>query len=104
MFGCQQILISKDKALKGLLEFLCGESTRIANCGTCYSRQLFFKTGKIPSKYDLHRELPSNPHLGAMYSHVAQQCLTTAESFKLSSGKYYIHLAVLIDVRARPIH
>jgi putative transposase len=86
-FGCQQILINPDKDLKAILEFLCSESTKLANCGTYYSRQLFFKTGKIPSKYDLHRELASNPHFGAMHSQVAQQCLTTvAESFKSFLG------------------
>jgi putative transposase len=86
-FGCQQILINPDKDLKAILEFLCGESTKLANCGTYYSRQLFFKTGKIPSKYDLHRELASNPHFGAMHSQVAQQCLTTvAESFESFLG------------------
>ena len=86
-FGCQQILINPGKDLKAILEFLCGESTKLANCGTYYSRQLFFKTGKIPSKYDLHRELASNPHFGAMHSQVAQQCLTTvAESFKSFLG------------------
>jgi IS605 OrfB family transposase len=87
MFGCQQILISPDKDLKAILEFLCGEATKLANCGTYYTRQLYFKTGKIPSNYDLHRELTNNPHFGAMYSQVAQQCLTTvAESFKSFIG------------------
>jgi IS605 OrfB family transposase len=86
-FGCQQILINPDKDLQAVLEFLCGESTKLANCGTYYARQLFFKTGKIPSKYDLHRELANNPHFGAMHSQVAQQCLTTvAESFKSYIG------------------
>ena len=86
-FGCQQILINPDKDLKAILEFLCGESTKLANCGTYYARQLFFKTGKIPSKYDLHRELASNSHFGAMHSQVAQQCLTTvAESFQSFLG------------------
>jgi putative transposase len=86
-FGCQQILIKPDKDLKAILEFLCGESTKLANCGTYYARQLFFKTGKIPSKYDLHRELANNPHFGAMHSQVSQQCLTTvAESFKSFMG------------------
>ena len=87
MYGCQQILISPGKELGAILEFLCGESNKLANCGTYYARQLFFKTGKIPSKFDLHRELASNSHFGAMYSQAAQQCLTTvAESFKSYIG------------------
>ncbi len=87
MYGCQQILINPNKELGAILEFLCGESNKLANCGTYYARQLFFKTGKIPSKFDLHRELASNSHFGAMYSQTAQQCLTTvAESFKSYIG------------------
>jgi lycopene cyclase CruP len=87
MYGCQQISITPNKELGAILEFLCGESNKLANCGTYYARQLFFKTGKIPGKFDLHRELANNSHFGAMYSQAAQQCLTTvAESFKSYIG------------------
>ena len=87
MFGCQQIKINPDSELKAILEFLCGESNKLHNCGTYLARQLYFKTGKTPSKYDLHRELAENIHYQAMYSQVAQQCLTTvAESFKSFFG------------------
>lgn len=87
MFGCQQILINPDKELRAILEFVCGESMKLANCGTYYSRQLYFKTGKIPGKFDLHREMNRNPHFQALHSQVAQQCLTTvAESFKSYLG------------------
>jgi putative transposase len=87
MFGCQQVLINPDPQLKGVLEFLCGESNKLHNCGTYLSRQLYFKIGKAPSKFDLHRELKGNPHFKAMQSHVSQQCLTTvAESFKSFFG------------------
>jgi putative transposase len=86
-YGCQQILISPDSNLKAILEFVCGESTKLGNCGTYYSRQLYFKTGRIPTKYDLHRELAINPHYKALHSQVSQQCLTTiAESFKSFIG------------------
>jgi lycopene cyclase CruP len=82
-FGCQQVLISPDSNLKAILEFICGESAKLGNCGTYLSRQLFFKTGTIPRKYDLHRKMICNPHFQALHSQVAQQCLTTvAESFK----------------------
>jgi putative transposase len=86
-YGCQQVLISPDKDLKAILEFICEESNKLANCGVYYSRQLFFKTGKIPSKFDLHRLMKSNPHFQALYSHVAQQTLTSvSESFKSFIG------------------
>jgi len=87
MFGCQQVLISPDSNLKAILEFLCGESNKLHNCGTYLARQLYFKTGKVPTKFDLHREMSGNSHYQAMYSQVAQQCLTTvAESFKSFFG------------------
>lgn len=86
-YGCQQILINPDPELRAVLEFLCGESNKLHNCGTYLARQSYFKTGKVPSKFDLHRELKGNLHFQAMYSHVSQQCLTTvAESFKSFFG------------------
>lgn len=86
-YGCQQTLISPDIALRSILEFICEESNKLANCGLYYSRQLFFKTGKIPSKSELHRLLKSNAHFQALYSHVAQQTLTTVfESFRSFIG------------------
>lgn len=87
MFGCQQVLINPSPELKAVLEFLCGESNKLHNCGTYLARQLYFKTGKVPSKFDLHREMARNSHYQAMYSQAAQQCLTTvAESFKSFFG------------------
>ncbi|NJL55048.1 transposase, partial [bacterium] len=87
MFGCQQVLINPDTQLKGILEFLCGESNKLHNCGVYLARQLYFKAGKVPSKYDLHREMAGNCHYQAMHSQAAQQCLTTvAESFKSFFG------------------
>jgi putative transposase len=86
-YGCQQILIHPNNDLRAILEFVCGESNKLANCGTYYARQLYFKTGKVPSKFDLHGLMKSNIHFQALYSHVAQQCLTTvAESFKSYLG------------------
>ncbi len=90
MFGCQQNLISPDKDLKAILEFLCSESSKLTNCGIYYARQMYFKTGKIPSRADLHKLLGTenqNLHYKAFYSDTAQQILTTvAESFKSFMG------------------
>jgi putative transposase len=87
MFGCQQVLIHPSDEIKSILEFICEESTKLSNCGKYYARQLFCKTGKIPSKFDLHREMGKNPHFQALHSQVAQQCLTTvAESFQSFMG------------------
>jgi putative transposase len=90
MFGCQQNLISPDKDLKAILEFLCSESSKLTNCGIYYARQMYFKTGKIPSRADLHKVLGTenrNLHYKAFYSDTAQQILTSvAESFKSYIG------------------
>ena len=82
-YGCQQILINPARVLKVILEVVCEESNRLANCGSYYSRQLYFKKGKIKSRFDLHRLMKDNPHFNALYSQVAQQTLTSvAESLK----------------------
>jgi putative transposase len=90
MFGCQQNLIDPDNDLKAILEFLCSESSKLTNCGIYYARQMYFKTGKIPSRADLHKVLGTenrNLHYKAFYSDTAQQILTTvAESFKSYIG------------------
>ena len=86
MYGCQQVLIKTSSELKAYLEYVCSEAKKLSNCGIYYSRQLFFKTGKLPSRADLHKELGTiskNPHYHSLYSDTAQQILTSvAESFK----------------------
>lgn len=87
MYGCQQVLINADSGLEAVLEFVAGESNKLHNCGVYYARQLYFKTGKIVSKYDLHSLLKTNPHFQALYASAAQQTLTSvAESFKSFVG------------------
>lgn len=87
MYGCQQVLINADIELEAVLEFVLGESNKLRNCGIYYARQLYFKTGKIVSKYALHSLLKINPHFQALYASAAQQTLTSvAESFKSFIG------------------
>ncbi|BBD64456.1 transposase [Nostoc commune NIES-4072] len=90
MYGCQQILITPNKDLKALLEYVCTEANSLINCGIYYSRQLYFKTGNLPNKADLHKQLGTiqkNKHYQALYSDTAQQILTSvAESFKSYIG------------------
>ena len=90
MFGCQPNIISPGKDLKAVLECLGSESSKLTNCHIYYARQIYFKTGKIPSRSDLHKVLAtenSNLHYKAFYSDTAQQILTTvAESFKSFVG------------------
>src|SRR4028118_933026 len=90
MFGCQQNLIRADSEIKAILEYLCSESAKLSNCGTYYSRQIYFKTGRIPNRAQLHKVLGTenrNLHYQAFYSDTAQQILTgVAESFKSFLG------------------
>jgi IS605 OrfB family transposase len=90
MFGCQQVLIKLDKETQAILEYLCSESAKLSNCGIYYSRQLYFKTGIIPNRAELHKVLGTdnqNLHYKAFYSDTAQQILTgVAESFKSFMG------------------
>jgi IS605 OrfB family transposase len=86
MLGCPQVLIESDKDTQAVLEYLCSESANLSNCGIYYSRQLYFKTGRIPNRAQLHKVLGTenqNLHYKAFYSDTAQQILTgVAESFK----------------------
>jgi putative transposase len=102
-YGCQQILIHPDKELKAILEFVCEESNKLANCGIYYARQLYFKTGKIANKAKLHRLLKINPHFRALYSHVAQQTLTSvAESFTSFSRLMKLWYQGKLENKPRP--
>jgi IS605 OrfB family transposase len=83
MYGCQQNLINPNDELKSVLEFICGESHKLTNCGIYYARQLYFKTGKLIGKYDLEKEYKTNKHYQVLHSQAAQQILrSVVESFK----------------------
>lgn len=90
MFGCQQNLIRADSEIKAILEYLCSESAKLSNCGIYQARQLYFKTGKVPNRAQLHKVLGTenrNRHYQAFQSDTAQQILTgVAEYFKSFLG------------------
>ncbi|BCU11363.1 RNA-guided endonuclease InsQ/TnpB family protein [Microcystis aeruginosa] len=83
MYRCQQNLMSMDKHLKAILEFICAESHQLTNCGIYYARQLDLKTQKIIGKFDLDKEYKNNKHYQVLSSQAAQQILKSiAESLK----------------------
>ena len=85
--GVQQNLISPDTELKAVLEYLCSEANKLANCATYYARQMFFKAKKYVTGFDLVKEIGSNRHFSALPSDVAvQSCLSVGESVKSFSG------------------
>lgn len=87
MFGCQQVLIKPDGALKAILEFICTESNKLHNCAVYYARQIYFKTHRYVKPFDLINELKRNPHYGALCAQAAQQtCAAVGESVKSFKG------------------
>lgn len=83
MFGCQQVLIKCDKDTQSIIEYLCHESNSLYNCTVYYARQIWFKTGRIVSGFDLTAEMKNNKHFNAGYASAMQQtCLNVGEAFK----------------------
>jgi putative transposase len=83
LFGCQQVLIKSDKETQAILEYLCAESNDLYNCAIYYARQIWFKTGKIVSGFDLTAEMKTNRHFSAGYASSMQQtCINAGEAFK----------------------
>ncbi|QEI43335.1 hypothetical protein BMF77_03952 [Dolichospermum sp. UHCC 0315A] len=83
MFGCQQVLLHSDNETKAIIEYLCHESNSLYNCSVYYARQIWFKTGKIVSGFDLTAQMKNNKHFHAGYASAMQQtCLSVGEAFK----------------------
>lgn len=83
VMGVQQCLLSPDKDLKSILEYLCGESNKLHNCAVYYARQMWFKARKFVTGFDLVNEMNRNPHFRAMASEVSvQTCLAVGESIR----------------------
>ncbi|NEQ96865.1 MAG: IS200/IS605 family element transposase accessory protein TnpB [Cyanothece sp. SIO2G6] len=82
-WGCQQVLLSPDKELSAILEYICTESNKIYNCAVYYARQIWFKTKRIAGRAELCAAMKQNRHFTAMYVSASQQvCNGVAEAFK----------------------
>ncbi|WP_293114766.1 transposase [Okeania sp. SIO1I7] len=87
MYCCQQVLVGKNPELIAILTFLCEQSHKLTNMGIYYARQLYFKSQKGISKYDLEKVYKKNYHYKVLHSQAAQQILrTVAESFRSYYG------------------
>jgi putative transposase len=83
LMGVQQCLITPDKDLKAIMEYICSESNKLHNCAVYYARQIWFKARKFVTGFDLVNELGSNKHFSALPSEAAvQTCLSVGESVK----------------------
>ncbi|HYW18203.1 MAG TPA: transposase [Nodularia sp. (in: cyanobacteria)] len=83
LMGVQQNRISTDKDTEAILEYLCTESNKLSNCAVYYARQIYFKTRKFVTSFDLVKAVGKNKHFSALPSEVAvQTCLSVGESVK----------------------
>jgi putative transposase len=83
LMGVQQCLLNPDQELAAILEYLCGESNKLHNCAVYYARQIWFKTRKFVTGFDLVNEMNRNSHFQAMASEISvQTCLSVGESVK----------------------
>jgi IS605 OrfB family transposase len=81
--GVQQNLLSVGKNVLSIITYLCEQSNSLYNCGVYWARQIFFKTERIVSKFDVIYECGKNIHAQAMPSTPAQQTLlSVSEAFK----------------------
>ena len=83
LMGVQQNLLKPDKELRSILEYICSESNKLHNCAVYYARQIYFKTKKYVTPFDLNYELGKNRHFSALCAQAAQQtCGAVGESVK----------------------
>ena len=74
--GVQQILLSPSKDTKVILEYVCSESNKLHNCAVYYARQVWFKSRRFVSGFELVNEMGKNRHFSALSSEAAvQTCL-----------------------------
>lgn len=79
--GVQQNLISTNTELRSVLEYVCSESNKLHNCATYYARQMWFKSHKYVTSFDIVRSLTKNVHFSALPSDAATQtCISVGES------------------------
>jgi putative transposase len=79
--GVQQNLIHTDKDTQSILEYICGEANKVHNCAVYYARQIWFKTRRFVTGFDLVKEIGTNKHFSALPSDAAvQACLSVGES------------------------
>jgi putative transposase len=83
LFGCQQVLIKTGRDTQAIIEYLCYESNNLYNCAVYYGRQIWFKTHRIVTGFDLAAQMKTNRHFNAGYASSMQHtCINVGEAFK----------------------
>jgi len=103
LIGVQQNLLSLDRQTRAIITYLCEQSNSLYNCGTYWARQIFFKTSRIVSKFDVIYECGKNIHAQSMPSTPAQQTLlSVSEAFKSFKELKNKFAQGELDFRPRP--
>jgi putative transposase len=104
--GIQQILLHPDSETGAILQYLCEQSGKVYNSGVYFSRQTFFKTGKmLLGKFDLDFEptvaktqtaqsLPSTP--------MPQTLRSVIEAWKSFKGLRDLYYQGQLHFRPKP--
>lgn len=104
--GVQQVLLNPDPETKAILQYLCEQSGKVYNSGVYFSRQTFFKTGKMMTgKYDLDFEptVSKTQTAQSMPSTPMQQTLRSViESWKSFKELRGLHSKGQLHFRPKP--
>jgi IS605 OrfB family transposase len=101
--GVQHNEIDCNADLLAVLTYLCEQSNSLFNCGLYWSRQIFFKTGRIISKFDPIYEVGGNIHAKVMPSVAAQQTLlSVSEAFKSFKELRELYFKGELDQKPKP--
>lgn len=103
LMGVQQNQIHCDANTGAILTYLAEQSNSLYNCGIYWARQIFFKTGRIISKYDPIYAVGNNIHAQAMPSVAAQQTLlSVSEAFKSFKGLRELFFKGELEQKPKP--
>ena len=103
LVGTQQNQLHCEPETHAILTYLCEQSNNLYNCGVYWARQIFFKTGRIVSKYDPIYAVGYNIHAQAMPSVAAQQTLlSVSEAFKSFRELRQLFFKGELDQKPRP--
>lgn len=81
LMGVQQCLLAPDQELRAILEYICTQSNSLHNCAVYYARQIWFKTKRGVTGFDLVNEAGKSKHFCALPSDAAvQTCIAVGES------------------------
>lgn len=104
--GVQQVLLRPDPETKAILQYLCEQSGKVYNSAVYFSRQIFFKTGKMMTgKFDLLYEPTVAKNLNAQSlpsTPLQQTLLSVSESWKSFKEVRSLHSKSELNFKPKP--